>query len=132
MLTNDTKQVWDERKKQIRKNKFRSLTLNGRKNVINEYYNYHRGYKVDFDNPKNFSEKLQVRKLSKNPLFTLCADKDKIREYVKEKIGENLLSNCAMNRFAKTEEIADLVAFLASDKSSFINGQVIRIDGGAK
>ena len=51
---------------------------------------------------------------------------------VKEKIGENLLSNCAMNRFAKTEEIADLVAFLASDKSSFINGQVIRIDGGAK
>ena len=35
-------------------------------------------------------------------------------------------------RMAEPDEIADLVCFLASDQSAFINGQVIRIDGGNK
>jgi NAD(P)-dependent dehydrogenase (short-subunit alcohol dehydrogenase family) len=35
-----------------------------------------------------------------------------------------------MGRYAKNEEIADLVLFLASDESKFITGSVHRIDGG--
>lgn len=35
-----------------------------------------------------------------------------------------------MNRFGKPEEVADLVSFLASEKSSYITGQVISINGG--
>ena len=34
-------------------------------------------------------------------------------------------------RIAEREEVADLVAFLASRRADFINGQNIRIDGGA-
>lgn len=34
-------------------------------------------------------------------------------------------------RIARKEEIADLVAFLSSEKANFINGQNIRVDGGA-
>ncbi len=33
---------------------------------------------------------------------------------------------------AKPEEIAKLVAFLASDDAEFINGEVIKIDAGYK
>jgi NAD(P)-dependent dehydrogenase (short-subunit alcohol dehydrogenase family) len=35
-----------------------------------------------------------------------------------------------MHRFGTTEELADLAAFLVSDGSSYINGEVIRMDGG--
>ncbi|MBV1928219.1 MAG: SDR family oxidoreductase [Gammaproteobacteria bacterium] len=32
---------------------------------------------------------------------------------------------------ATREEVADLVSFIASERAAFINGQNIRIDGGA-
>ncbi|WP_413510973.1 3-oxoacyl-ACP reductase FabG [Myroides odoratus] len=35
-----------------------------------------------------------------------------------------------VNRFGKAEEVADLVGFLASDKASYITGEVININGG--
>ena len=33
-------------------------------------------------------------------------------------------------RYAEPAEIADAVAFLAGPRSKFINGQVLRVDGG--
>jgi NAD(P)-dependent dehydrogenase (short-subunit alcohol dehydrogenase family) len=35
-----------------------------------------------------------------------------------------------MGRYGRAEEVAELIAFLASDRSGYITGQNIRIDGG--
>lgn len=41
-----------------------------------------------------------------------------------------LLSNVIMGRMGKPSEIAEVIAFLASDLSSYMTGQIIRVDGG--
>lgn len=49
---------------------------------------------------------------------------------MENKSHEAMIQRCAMKRMGKPEEVAALAAFLASDDSSYITGQTIRIDGG--
>ena len=44
---------------------------------------------------------------------------------------EAILAMVPLQRFGKPEDVAELVAFLASEKAGYITGQVITIDGGA-
>jgi 3-oxoacyl-[acyl-carrier protein] reductase len=46
------------------------------------------------------------------------------------KAREKLISSSALGRVAESEEIANAALFLASELSSFVNGQVICLDGG--
>lgn len=71
------------------------LTLISPKLNTKVFYEKRMGKKLDLDNPKDLNEKIQWLKLYKlypNKLITKCADKVEVREYVKEKGCEELLT----------------------------------------
>ena len=49
---------------------------------------------------------------------------------MESKAGTRMIENSAMKRLATTQEIAQVVLFLASEAASFVNGQVIPVNGG--
>ena len=60
------------------------------------------------------------------PGFIESAMTDKLSDEVKQ----NYFKSIPLAKFGKVEEVASVVAFLASDMSSYVTGQVINIDGG--
>ena len=47
-----------------------------------------------------------------------------------EQVRDRLRGQIPQARFGAPDDVADLVEFLASDRSAYITGQVINVDGG--
>ncbi len=41
-----------------------------------------------------------------------------------------LLANIPLGRLGSTDDVADLVVFLASDQAAYVNGATFTVDGG--
>jgi hypothetical protein len=94
---------------------------------------YRNKYFPNFYEPKTFNEKITYRKLNdKNELFVICADKFKVRDYVRDKVGEKYLipllkcvADISKNDFEMTE-----VPFIV--KCNHNSGNVVIFDSVAK
>ena len=62
--------------------------------------------------------------------IALLIETDMLRSFTSEKVINEVISRNLSKRVGKKDEIAKLIVFLASTDSSYINGQIIRIDGG--
>lgn len=78
---------------------------------------------------KTVAKELAARGITCNaiaPGFVATEMTDKLSDEVKDSID----SVVPLKRMAQPEDIANAAAFLASDKASYITGEVLKVDGG--
>ena len=65
-----------------------------------------------------------------NFLSDLAEQQGKTTTQVEEEFFQNVRPNCLLQRFASTQEVANMVTYLCSPLASATNGSTIRVDGG--
>ncbi|MSU01489.1 3-oxoacyl-[acyl-carrier-protein] reductase [Tissierella pigra] len=78
---------------------------------------------------KSMAKELASRGIRVNAIAPGFIETD-MTEVLKEDIKETMLKSIPLNTFGNPKDIANLVVFLASEKSDYITGQVINVDGG--
>jgi len=51
-------------------------------------------------------------------------------DILSDKVKEGILNTIPLKRLGKTEDVANITAFLASSEADYVTGQVINVDGG--
>ncbi|MGA2063145.1 MAG: SDR family oxidoreductase, partial [Thermoguttaceae bacterium] len=75
------------------------------------------------------AKELAARNIRVNAVAPGMIETD-MSQVVRGVAGEQIKKIIPLKRIGKAEEIAAVVAFLASDEASYLTGQVIRVDGG--
>ena len=76
---------------------------------------------------KSLSQEISSRGVTVNVVAPGIIDTAMSKEFFTD---ERIKQLVPMKRAGRAEEVADVVAFLASEKASYISGQIIGVDGG--
>ncbi len=79
---------------------------------------------------KTLSKELSNYNIRVNSISPGLTKTDLMLENTNEDIIKTEVEKIPLKRIARTDEIANVIIFLASEKSSYINGQNIVVDGG--
>ena len=78
---------------------------------------------------KTIAKELSTRNVTCNAIAPGFIETDMTAD-LPQTVKDNLLTTIPLQRIGKPEDVANLAVFLASDLSSYITGEVIRVDGG--
>lgn len=78
---------------------------------------------------KSCAKELAVRNITVNAIAPGFIE-TRMTDAIPEDIKQNYLKLIPMKRFGKPADVAYLALFLSSDKSSYITGQILCLDGG--
>jgi len=78
---------------------------------------------------KSLSKEVGPRGITVNCVAPGFIETD-MTSYINEKDKEKLIKQIPLGRFGKPEEISKIIEFLVSDKSAYITGQTIHVNGG--
>ena len=79
---------------------------------------------------KVMAKELASNNIRVNAIAPGLTDTDMMIESTPQEALEETLQRTALKRTGKPEEIANVVLFLSSDLSSYMTGQILRVDGG--
>jgi 3-oxoacyl-[acyl-carrier protein] reductase len=79
---------------------------------------------------KALSREVGMYNIRVNAIAPGLTDTDMMKENTPKEIVKEVASRTSLRRIANPQEIANAALFLSSDLSSYITGQVIRVDGG--
>ena len=79
---------------------------------------------------KVLSNELGIHNVRVNVIAPGLTNTDMMSKNTSEKAIAETLAKVSMKRLGKPKEIAQVALFLSSDMSSYLTGQVIRVDGG--
>ncbi|PIE02907.1 MAG: 3-oxoacyl-ACP reductase [Acidobacteria bacterium] len=78
---------------------------------------------------KSLAREIASRQVTVNAIAPGYIQTD-MTDQLNSEVTEAFLSQIPLSRFGQPEEVAHAVSFLASDKSAYITGQVLTVDGG--
>ena len=78
---------------------------------------------------KSMAKELASKGVCSNAIAPGLIDTE-MTDGLNDKLKKGMIEEIPLARYGKVEEVADLAAFLASDSANFINGEIIKIDGG--